>query len=132
MALPLLLGASGGAPIEVAVTDVRSDKGLVRVSVCPQANFMKDCPWTGSAPARKGAVAVTVRGVPPGHYAVQVFHDEDGDGKLGANFIGIPREGIGFSNDAMPRLMRPRFDRAAFDHGGDAQRVPVKVRYFLG
>jgi uncharacterized protein (DUF2141 family) len=128
-----LIGAAGSeAPIEVTVTDIRSDKGVVRVSVCPKAQFLKDCPWFASVPARSGTVTATVRNVPPGHYAVQAFHDEDGDGKLGTNWIGLPREGIGFSRDAMKRLLPPRFDRAALDHNGETQRVPVKLRYFLG
>jgi uncharacterized protein (DUF2141 family) len=134
VAAPLLLlgAASSGAPMEIAVSDIRSDKGFVRVSVCPKPNFLKDCPWSGTAPAKAGATSVIVRGVPAGRYAVQAFHDEDGNGKLGTNFIGIPREGIGFSRDAMPRLMKPRFDAAAFDHQDDPQRVPVKLHYFLG
>jgi uncharacterized protein (DUF2141 family) len=130
---PLLIGAAGAdAPIEVGVTDLRSDKGMVRVSVCPKARFMKDdCPWFASAPARKGGVTVTVTGVPPGQYAVQAFHDEDGNGKLGTNWIGLPKEGVGFSRDAMTRLLPPRFSRAVIDHGTEAQQVPVKIRYFL-
>jgi uncharacterized protein (DUF2141 family) len=132
-AAPLLIGAaSGPAPVDVVVSDVRSDKGVVRVSVCPASHFLKDCPWFGSVAAKAGGVVVTVRGVPPGRYAVQAFHDEDANGKLDTNWIGIPREGIGFSNDAMPRLMKPRFERAAIDHGAEPQRIAVKLRYFLG
>lgn len=133
MAALFLLGAAGPVgPIEVTITDIRSDKGVVRVSVCPKEHFLKDCPWFTSVPAKAGVVTATVRDVPPGHYAVQAFHDEDGNGKLNTNWIGLPREGIGFSRDAMTRLLPPRFDRAALDHGPDTQRVPVKLRYFLG
>jgi uncharacterized protein (DUF2141 family) len=130
----LLLIADGppAAPIEVNVAGVRSAEGVVRVSVCPQANFLKECPWFATAPAHTGIVTVIVHGVPPGHYAVQAFHDADGDGKLATNWIGIPREGVGFSNGAMSHLTLPRFSVAAFDHGTVAQRVPVTVRYFLG
>lgn len=119
------------APIEVTVTGLRSDEGMVRVSVCPAALFLKTCPWSASAPARKGSVTVTVNGVPPGHYAVQAFHDANADNKLAQYWFGLPKEGIGFSNDAMPRMTMPRFSVAAFDHGAALQRIPVTVRYFL-
>ncbi len=133
---PLLLlltaAAPVGAPIEVNVSGIRSAQGLVRVMVCPKETFLKACPWSASTPAHVGQVTVVVNGVPPGHYAVQAYHDADSDDKLAQNWIGIPREGIGFSNDAMSHLTRPRFSVAAFDHGTTRQRIAVTVRYFLG
>jgi uncharacterized protein (DUF2141 family) len=132
----LLACAQAPAPvantIEIDVSGVRSAVGRVHVDVCPEARFLNSCPYTAEVPARPGAVVVVVRGVPPGRYAVQAFHDANSDQKVDQNFIGIPKEGIGFSNDAMPRLMRPKFAVAAFDHGAAPQRVPVTLRYFLG
>ena len=75
--LPLLLGASTGASIEVAVTGVRLAKGVVRVSVCDQATFLKDCRWNAHAPAVKGTTIVTVRNVPPGRYGATAFADKN-------------------------------------------------------
>ena len=57
--------------------------------------------------------------------------DADGDSKLARYWFGLPREGIGFSNDAMAHITYPRFSVAAFDHGEAAQHVPVTLRYFL-
>jgi uncharacterized protein (DUF2141 family) len=130
--LLLVANSSAVAPIEVSVSGIRSAEGMVRVSVCPERLFLKLCPYSASVPAHAGEVIVLVPNVPPGRYAVQAFHDADADNKLGSNWIGLPREGIGFSNDAMPRLLPPRFSAAAFDHGSTPQRVALKVRYFLG
>jgi uncharacterized protein (DUF2141 family) len=121
-----------GSDIEVVVSGIRSAQGLVHVDVCPEARFLNSCPYTAEVPAKAGVVTVVLRNVPPGHYAVQAFHDANANHDLDQNFIGIPKEGIGFSNDAMPRLMRPKFKVAAFDHGTTPQRIPVTVRYFLG
>ena len=129
----LLTGnAPANAPIEVDVTGIRSTAGLVRVSICPEDRFLKPCAWTASSPAHPGIVTLIVNNVPPGRYAVQAFHDANGDGQLAQNWFGLPREGIGFSNDAMAKLRRPRFSIAAFDHGAAPQRIAVTVRYFLG
>ncbi len=38
--------------------------------------------------------------IPPGRYALAVIHDENMNGKLDANWLGVPKEGYGFSNDA--------------------------------
>lgn len=132
--LPLLSGAAPPPPdgaIIVDVSGIRSDKGMVRVSVCPRDKFLGDCPWFASVPARIGAVSVTVPDVPAGRYAVQAFHDADDDGKLQRYWFGLPREGIGFSNDAMAHITYPRFSVAAFDHATATQHVAVTVRYFL-
>ena len=53
-------------------------------------------------------------GVQPGTYAVSVFHDENSNGKLDTNFLGIPREGVGASNDARGHMGPPKFDGAQF------------------
>ena len=132
---PLAIGAASPPPsgaIVVDVSGIRSAQGMVRVSVCPRDKFLGNCPWSASAPAHNGIVSVVVPDVPPGRYAVQAFHDADSDSKLERNWIGIPREGIGFSNDAMAHLTYPRFSVAAFDHGATAQHIAVTVRYFLG
>jgi uncharacterized protein (DUF2141 family) len=52
--------------------------------------------------------------VPAGRYAVAVYHDENLNGKMDANLLGIPREGYGFSNN--PKVFgKPDFEEAAFD-----------------
>ena len=130
-ALLLLGNDAGGAAIEVTLSGVRSAQGEVVVDICPEQTFLKACPYTGRAPAKAGVVTVTVRGVPPGRYAVQAWHDANDNGDLDRGLFGIPKEGIGFSNDAMRKLVKPKFQVAAFDHGGQAQRLAVTLRYFL-
>jgi uncharacterized protein (DUF2141 family) len=61
----------------------------------------------------KRAVAV-FEGVPYGEYAVKVFHDENGNEKLDTNFVGMPKEKFGFSNDARGRFGPPSYEQARF------------------
>lgn len=51
--------------------------------------------------------------VPPGRYGVVVLHDENSNHKLDRNFLGIPKEGFGFSNNPKVYLSAPGFDAAA-------------------
>lgn len=51
--------------------------------------------------------------VDPGEYAVKLYHDENDNGKLDKNFIGIPKEGYGFSNNG-GRFGSPSFEKASF------------------
>jgi uncharacterized protein (DUF2141 family) len=51
------------------------------------------------APVAGGGATLTFTGLKPGKYAVSAFHDADKDGKLKTNFIGIPKEPVGVSNN---------------------------------
>lgn len=124
---PGLIAAN--APIEIAVTNVTVAKGNVHVDVCPEKQFTSpNCPWSGDAPAKIGTTIVTVRDVPPGRYGAQGFHDINGNGKIDRNFLGIPKEPVGFSNDAPIHMAPPHFADAAFEHGNTPQRITFRLR----
>lgn len=119
------------ASLEVIVAGVRNDKGIVLVAVCPEAQFLRDtCAHQARVPARTGEVAVRVDGVPPGTYAVQAFHSEDGSGRLRRSFFGVPRDGIGFSRDARFHYGPPSFADAAVRVGAEGGRVRLGLRYY--
>jgi uncharacterized protein (DUF2141 family) len=67
-------------------------------------------------------------GVSPGTYAVAVFHDENGNGKLDTNFLGIPSEGVGVSNNKRPLVGPPSWSDARFrlEHDGS---ISVTLHY---
>ena len=121
LVLPLLLASSMGAAglasaasIEVRVQGVTSTKGTVRVAICDKVTFLKDCPYAASAPAQAGETVVTVNDVPPGTWAVLSFQDENDNGRLDRNALGIPKERYAFSRDARGRFGPPSFEDAAF------------------
>ena len=129
---PCAQSAAGGT-LTVRITNVRNDKGAVRAEACPQAMFLKEnCPYFGSAPAHAGVTVVVLHGIPAGKYAVQTFHDENDNRKVDRNFLGIPKEGVGFSNDAPIRMSPPKWADAVFAFNGAEQAIQLKTRYFLG
>ena len=139
VALALAATAAAPAPegtLTVRVDNVRNASGRIHVDVCPQALFLKDgCPYSGSAHAVAGTTVVVVRGMAPGTYAIQAFHDENSNDKVDRNFLGVPKEGVGFSNDAKIVLFPPRAPQwadAKFAYPGTAQAVSLKLRYLIG
>ena len=66
--------------------------------------------------------------LPAGTYALSVWHDANANGRLDANFIGVPKEPVGTSNNAGGRMGPPRFGAAAFNFSPPVflQRVTVK------
>lgn len=113
--------------VTVRIAGLRSTDGVIRVAICPRDSFTRPtCPHVGAAAAREGRV--TVRGVPTGAYAVQAFHDEDGDGVLDRSGFW-PSEGLGFSRDAPMRMGPPRFRDAVVEVRGSGA-LTVRMRYY--
>ena len=117
-------------PVEIVIQNVRNARGRVHVDLCLEREFLKDCSISGNAPAQPGTVTVRIANVPPGRYAAQAFHDENDNHKVDRGLLGIPKEGVGFSNDAKIRLGPPKFPEAAFDHGSAGQQIRFSLRYF--
>jgi len=126
-------GASNS--IKVVVLGLHSNDGELDCALFGSAegfpsDSTKASKTTKSKIANEQAVC-TFSGVADGDYAVSVFHDENGNGKLDRNFIGMPKEGVGASNDAAGTLGPPKFDDARFNYKGDAQSLTIHVRYLL-
>lgn len=62
----------------------------------------------------------------PGKYAVMVMHDENDNGKLDSNILGIPKEGYGFSNN--PNVMRrPTFEEAMVEVEAADKAITINI-----
>jgi len=70
--------------------------------------------------------------VPTGTYAIALFHDAKLTGKMEKNFVGIPQEGYGFSNDAKPHaLSAPSFEECAFQHSASqATNLTINLQHY--
>lgn len=137
--LLVLAGAQAGfasdapAALEVSVTGIKSDKGVIRLAICPPQSGFPNCGdkavRTASLTISGGTARARFSGLTPGTYAVSVFHDANNNGKLDT-FAGIPREGYGFSGNPPFKPRAPRFAEAQItlaDEGGSA----IRLRYIL-
>ena len=125
--------AADGPSIVVEIEGLRSSRGEVRGAL-----FRSRDGWTEegreiatcSASIEGRRATCVLEGVAPGDYAFAFLHDEDDDGSLDRDWIGVPSEGFGFSNDAAPGLGAPSFESARFAHRG-ATTIVVHARYGL-
>ena len=67
--------------------------------------------------------------IPPGTYAIAVVHDENMNGKLDTNLLGIPTEGYAFSNDAKGLFGPPSFSAASFPYDGRDIDLTISLHY---
>lgn len=126
-----LKGASSEAKtLVVIVKNLKNEIGEVHVALYNnKKDFLKRYCQGKSVSAARGAVMVQFSNLSPGEYAIGIIHDENKNQKLDTNFIGIPKEGYGFSNDAHGFMGPPAFDKARIDLTSDT-KVEVMMKYF--
>jgi uncharacterized protein (DUF2141 family) len=133
----LLIGSSTQANVlRVEVTGIRNDHGAVYCQLFSGAEgFPRKVSKTTvvvRAQVQDGSATCVFPNVSPGSYAVAVYHDENGNGRLDRGFMGIPREGVGVSNDAQRSWGVPNYDQAKFVVEAEEERIVVRIRYLKG
>ena len=74
--------------------------------------------------------SVSFAGLASGNYAIAILHDENNDGKMNTNFLGIPKEGYGFSNNVMGTFGPPTFSKASFQYNANLiKSIVINTKY---
>jgi uncharacterized protein (DUF2141 family) len=124
---------AGTGAITVRISGLRNTNGNLSVALFNTKEgfpgkfdraFMKTV-----VPASGSEHVVVFDTVPFGSYAVAVRHDENANGKLDANFLGMPKEGVGTSNNPRSRFGPPSFKDASFLFDQSSIELNVNLRY---
>lgn len=132
--LALAGGASADSPsIVVEIEGLRSDRGEIRGALFRSRGWTQEGSEiaTCTADIRDHRATCVIDDVRAGTYGFAFLHDEDDDGALDRDWIGIPSEGFGFSNDAAPGFGPPSYESARFEHDGAVTTLHVRARYGL-
>jgi uncharacterized protein (DUF2141 family) len=136
--------AQGGAPagctgapsaiwVNVTIEGLRNSNGVVTMAPYPDdpARFLK--PNTslanGRVKARAGVTQACIFLPGPGAYGLALYHDENGNGKVDKNGLGIPKEGFGFSNNPQIFFSAPSFRRVRFTVTTPGTALRIKMKY---
>lgn len=122
--LPLLLAGTAQAfDLTVEVLNPRSLQGQINAAVYADADgWLKASRAAGLQRVQVAEKTLLVfRGLPAGRYAVSLFHDENGNGRMDSNAIGLPVERYGFSRDARGTMGPPAYADAAVALDADTQ-----------
>ena len=119
-----------GASLDVRIEGLRETKGHVLLALTDSAEA-----WDGKAEVRArmrqpvAATAETIRidDLPPGSYAVQVFHDANDNGRMDTNVVGMPVEGYGFSQNPMV-MRKATYEEARFELAADGGEIVIDLR----
>ena len=116
--------------VELRVRGLRSSNGKLMAALHDRADgFPKEGGIDFGTATISGGKATIVFSVAPGQYAISCFHDENGNGKLDTNWLGIPKEGVCASNDAKARMGPPKFGDAKFQVGDTTVVQSVQMVY---
>jgi uncharacterized protein (DUF2141 family) len=136
----LLLAASGASAagpgrIDVTVTGVSSASGMVGCALFSSKTGFpleskKHAASTVRVPAVGGVANCSFENLSPGEYAVAVVHDTNGNEQADTNMLGMPTEGVGVSNNVMPKLSPPSFEVSRFVvAAGQPTKLAITMKY---
>lgn len=127
-ASPMLAGSS----VAVTVNKVRPGKGMLHITLVNKEQFLmrrklKKPFMKGIVKTPDKSIQYEFKDVPPGDYAVQVLQDFDGNGDMTDNWLGIPKEPWGMSNNPPVGLGGPKWERAKFTVTDNSGVVKVSL-----
>lgn len=121
--------------LTVRVTGARNAKGKIGVTLFQEAQGFPDDAskamrqQSAEIDPKTMSADVTFKDLPQGTFAIAVLHDENGNGKMDKNFVGIPKEGYGASNNPKKKRRAPTFDEAKFSLNSSKQSIEITLIY---
>lgn len=101
--------------VVVNISNLKSNKGNVFVAIYnSKENFLNTGFKSFKTKIENNSCKVVFKAIPNGTYAISIFHDENENNKMDTNFLGIPKEDYGCSNNAKGFMGPPKWDDAKF------------------
>ncbi len=97
--------------LRVEITNLRSSEGKILLQLLDEE---KNELSGYSQSVKDHKCTIIIRNLPPGVYAFRFFHDENSNNELDTNWLGLPKEGYGFSNNAKGSFGPPAFEEWLF------------------
>ena len=101
--------------ISVTVEGITKAKGTMVIALFDNKDDFNVVPVKYFKEPVNGQKSITVlfTDIPYKQYAISVYHDLDDNGELNKNFLGIPTEPYGFSNN--PKIVTgPSYEKSTF------------------
>src|SRR5688572_2803911 len=143
--LALFAPAINASELRITVEGIRSPQGTIliglydslesftrAIELSDKDGFLNDPNRFAAVALRANAAmksAVVLTNLDPGRYAIILFHDENGNGKLDKNGLGVPTEPYGFSNNVQGFLGPPAFEEAIMEVNVGDKAVHIALIY---
>lgn len=114
----------GDISLEMEINNLQSNNGPIYIRILDEN---ENPVIVGTSLVDNYSTKISFDSIYPGRYAVQFYHDENHNGKLDLNFIGIPKESFGSSNDVKPLLGPPNFEKMLFNLTKNKKIIMIPV-----
>lgn len=128
---PAMAQAAAANTLTINFDGIKAPTGAIMVAVFDNetAHDKGGKPAFATMVPVSAATATTViPGLPPGRYAIKVFHDVNGNGQMDSNPFGMPLEPFAFSNNALPQGGPASWAQASFDVAAGAATTSISFR----
>jgi uncharacterized protein (DUF2141 family) len=118
--------------LSVTIDNCKNSKGKIYIALYgSEETFMKEEKAVNKkiVSIENGVAKVAFAELSAKGYAFVFFHDENGNGKLDTNFLGIPTEGYGFSNNARGTFGPPSYSKSRVILKEGVNRATVQLNY---
>jgi uncharacterized protein (DUF2141 family) len=128
----ILFWNNAQAQLNLNVVNINANKGIIQVLIFKSPDGFPEevhkAVKSLSIPVKNFSASVFIKDLSPGKYAVSLFHDEDGDGKLKKNSVGLPIERYGFSNNPTLFFGPPSFSKCAFSVNSSPVLIEISLK----
>ncbi|NMW22270.1 MAG: DUF2141 domain-containing protein [Chlorobiaceae bacterium] len=121
--------------IIVHIKDLRNLEGMLGVSLYASKKGFPDTPEISYSTLIKKITrtedTVVFEKIPYGTYAISVLHDENSNGKMDKNWLGMPKEGCGISTNPKIGMGGPKFNDSVFTLNAKQMELTIGMRYLF-
>lgn len=118
--------------LEITITNISPVKGQLLLAIYDSEDTFYDKEKVVKSKVCKinaDTETIQIKDLPKGEYAIAVIHDENNDNSLNTNWIGIPTEGMGVSNNPTSYFGPPDYEDAKFMYNGGNQKISITLKY---
>ena len=112
--------------LDINITNIKKNSGRIVVEIYnSKADWLKTPFKKLELSSNQDSQTASFQ-VPYGTYAITVYQDINTNGKTDMNFIGIPREPVGFGNNYKP-FGEPKFESALIEFSANSKPQAIKL-----
>ena len=122
----LTLAPKPQAKLIINIQNVQPGKGQIVVELYDSEASWLDKPLQNMRFPAEQSQQQAAFSLPYGAYAISIYQDVNENGELDRNFIGIPKEPVGFGNNHKP-LGEPKFKAARVTFSASAKSPAISL-----
>jgi uncharacterized protein (DUF2141 family) len=120
--------------LTIRISGMKNQNGKMNIAIYNKADGFNDPTKVFQEyflSVNEDPMIVNIDSLPAGEYAFGIFHDENDNQVLDQNFLGIPKEGFAFSNNAMGNFGPPSYNQAKFSIPAKSQVTQlIDLKFF--